>query len=1415
MNTVQTEPLAALSKENRMAWWRAARFGMFVHWGLYAVPAGLFKGEKPKGDFNYQAEWLQSAAKVPASTYADYAREFNPQKFDAEAWVQLAKNAGMKYLIVTAKHHEGFAMFKSAASSFNIVDATPYKRDPLVRLAAACRKHGLKLGFYYSQNFDWHHPGAGGAEWDPAHIGDADSYVDNIVIPHLRELLTNYGEIAVLWWDIPGGVINRERGERIMKVVNELAPNIITNNRLGGGFEGDTETPEQMIPANGFPGRDWEVCMTMNNTWGYSSTDKDYKSVPDFLRNLVDIVSKGGNYLLNVGPDAQGVIPQPQVERLKAIGAWLNVNGDAIYGAEASPLSTVPSWGRITRKSNRLFLHVFEWPENGQLVLPISNVVKRARLLTTRKAKLGVTRGPNGVVIALRATAPDAVASVIELEIDGEVKAVQANKLHTLHQAPLQNRIIMPARDAVISGTTARLENESRNIGTWSDVNDHVQWTAPAQKAGRYRLQMVYSSDPGEAGSTLEVSVGDKKFTVTPPATQNWLNYQTIDIGEILIDKPSPIPIIVRVANKPKSFVINIESIILEPAVPMDVRVLGVKADGLEVRLTMGNGLLQLRPMLDGAIRVRFSDGKTPEVPSLSLVEKSRTPKFKLVRGKDAVVVRTSKMSASVNRNTGDITFLDAKGQILLEEAPGSRRFKKATIQGEPTFAVEQGFVSPPGEYIFGSGQFQDDQLNIRDLPRRLIQVNMQISIPFLLSNRGYGLLWHNNGLTDLNPTNRWIPLSVGGAGATTQVTITTTEGIKEETRRNDEFHGEFTVDKAGTYAFMIDGGGNVARRFKVEIDGEVVKGFESSCHQQLSAGKHSIKMSGAGNDPPKLSFRPAANETVLRSPVAEAVDYVVFAGDADEVISSYRQVTGPAPLMPIWNYGFIQCRERYSSQQQIVDTTAEFRKRGLPLDLIVQDWQYWGKYGWNAMQWDEKDYPNPTKMMQDIHAQNARVMVSVWSKIDPNSEVGKQLATRNYYIPGTQWVDFFNPDAAAMYWKNFSARMLSLGIDAWWLDATEPENDDLVGRKVFGGPGEKVRLAYPLMVNKTVYEGQRRDAPGQRVSLLTRSAFLGQQRYASATWSGDIGNDWDTFRRQIPAGLNFVATGQPYWTTDTGGFWRQGQSQYTDPDYHERFLRWFQFSTFCPLQRVHGAGSNTEFWNYGPMVESEAKKYLDFRYRLLPYTYSQAAEVTFNGSTLMRPLVMDYADDTQALDQKYEFSYGPSILVAPVVEPGAKEWNVYLPKTPGGWFDFWTGRRLEGGQIVKSAAPISQIPLHVRAGSILPLGPSKQFTGEKPADPIELRVYRGADSTFNLYEDEGVNYNYEKGVRSTIRLDWNERTHTLSIGAREGSFPGMLQNRVFRVVAVGENKGNGVAPEERVDAEIKYNGQPVNVKLP
>jgi len=410
--------------DQRMKWWRDARFGMFIHWGVYSVPAGVWKGEESK----HIGEWLMLDYKIPVAEYAALTPKFNPVKFDADQWVRAAKEAGMKYMVITAKHHDGFAMFHSHASPYNIYDATPFKRDPLKELADACHRQGMKLGFYYSQAQDWHHPGgaaAKGGHWDPAQDGSMDEYIDKIAVPQIRELLTNYGPVAVLWFDTPVNM-TPQRVEKILPLL-KLQPEMVVNNRLDKNkLTGDFSTPEQKIPDTGIPGKDWETCMTMNSTWGYKSFDHNWKPTERLIRNLVDIASKGGNYLLNVGPTSEGEFPKESVERLQEIGKWMKVNGEAIYGTTASPLTGL-TWGRCTKRETpdgtTLYLHVFNWPGDGKLVVPgLSAPVESATLLAEGK-KLEANNSAEGVVVTVPTSAPDAISSTVVLKVKGKVEA--------------------------------------------------------------------------------------------------------------------------------------------------------------------------------------------------------------------------------------------------------------------------------------------------------------------------------------------------------------------------------------------------------------------------------------------------------------------------------------------------------------------------------------------------------------------------------------------------------------------------------------------------------------------------------------------------------------------------------------------------------------------------------------------------------------------------------------------------------------------------------------------------------------------------------------------------------------------------------------------------------------------------------
>lgn len=809
-------------------------------------------------------------------------------------------------------------------------------------------------------------------------------------------------------------------------------------------------------------------------------------------------------------------------------------------------------------------------------------------------------------------------------------------------------------------------------------------------------------------------------------------------------------------------------------------------------------GTLVVTPLQANAVRIQYVEGEMQELPEWIYVASDNADiKCKRKDTKEGTVLKLKQMSVNVNRQTRQVVVTDARGDVVLTAK--AHELKAATVQQEPTRDATLVLQSPQDEYLYGLGQFQDGYLNVRGLTRRLTQVNTQIAIPFLLSNKGYGLLWNNYGLTNFNPTSEKVELQRAGAtGQQVTVNVTSTEGGRRETRQNNVFKGELNIPADGQYTLLLDVGQKMARRHNLSIDGKTVIDLSNgwlppttSILIDLKAGKHQLTAELERGDRPTIYYNKVEDETVFNSPVAECVDYTVFVGNADEVIAAYRNVTGEAPMLPNWALGYIHCRERYHSQADLLENARRFREERIPLDLIVQDWQYWGKYGWNAMRFDEEHYPDPAKMVSELHDMNLRLMLSVWSKIDPNAELGKEAAAKNYYIPGTTWIDFFDKDATDFYWENFSKRLLKpYQIDAWWQDATEPENDDLEGRRIMKGtqPGERFRNVYPLKVSETVYEGLRKDDPNRRGMIFTRSGFSGIQRYGSVLWSGDVGNDWKTLRYQIASGLNFVATGLPWWTYDAGGFFRPGD-QYTNDDYIERMIRWIQTSTFLPLMRVHGYMSNTEPWRYGKDAQRIITDYIHLRYRLFPYIYSEAARVSLDGYTFMRPLVFDFPTDKQALEQLTEYMFGASLLVNPVTEKGVNVWKTYLPEYEAGWYDLWTGHKYNGGQTVDVSVNIEKIPVFVKGGTILPMGQDKQSVAEKiKNEPINLTIYPGADATFTLYEDEGNNYNYEQGAYSQITFRWNDKKRQLTVEGRQGSFEGMEQERIF-VASMGSKE--------------------------
>jgi alpha-D-xyloside xylohydrolase len=560
---------------------------------------------------------------------------------------------------------------------------------------------------------------------------------------------------------------------------------------------------------------------------------------------------------------------------------------------------------------------------------------------------------------------------------------------------------------------------------------------------------------------------------------------------------------------------------------------------------------------------------------------------------------------------------------------------------------------------------------------------------------------------------------------------------------------------------------------------------------------------------------------------VADQIDYYFLAGpEPDQIVAHYRELTGDAPMFGRWAYGFWQCKNKYQSQKELEDVAAKYRALHIPVDNIVQDWYWWNTMG--EMKWN-KNYPDPDALIKTLHDEHFHLMISIWPYFDPGSPVYDTFDKNGWFIAknkvggfhplGMALYDPTNPAARKQYWENANTALFKngAGVDAWWLDTDEPETEGreaniLTDHQLHIGSGARYANLFPNFHTEGVSQGQRAASSDKRVFILSRSAYAGTQRNGVTAWSGDVLSDFLTFQRQISAGLNYAISGMPYWTTDIGGFISGGDLN--DPKFRELFVRWFQFGAFSPIFRVHGTRnpSQNELWSYGPAAQKILTDYDTLRYRLMPYIYSEAWRVTSQRYTLMRPLVMDWRTDVRAQNTGDQYMFGPSILVNPVYIQGATSRSVYLPKAT--WYDFWTGEKLDGEQTIQAAAPLEKLPLYIRAGSILPLGPELQWTTEKPEDPIELRIYPGADGDFTLYEDENDNYNYEKGLHATIPIHWDDATRTLTFGARQGTFPGMAQQHTFRLVLVAPNHGVGINAGAEPEKSVIYSGTAIPIQL-
>lgn len=597
--------------------------------------------------------------------------------------------------------------------------------------------------------------------------------------------------------------------------------------------------------------------------------------------------------------------------------------------------------------------------------------------------------------------------------------------------------------------------------------------------------------------------------------------------------------------------------------------------------------------------------------------------------------------------------------------------------------------------------------------------------------------------------------------------------------------------------------------------------------------------------------FEDNAQATVFDSEVGDCADYYVLngGGTADGVVARYRSLTGQAPLFPRWTLGFWQSKERYKGQEELIDVVKKYRRLGVPLDGIVQDWQYWGEDNdlWNSTEFGNPRFPKPQRMVDEVHELHAHQIISVWPSFGKKTKPYQEFLHKDMLFDFITWprtphvkvYDAFDPEARDIYWKYLSNNIFNLGMDGWWLDATEPDQiqpfDTDDDNETALGSLRRVRNAYPLMTTGGVYEHQRQTSPAKRVFILTRSAFAGQQRHGTMVWSGDVQSRWDVLAKQVPTALSLSLAGFPYWNSDIGGFFPNGEypKGVKDPAFQELFTRWQQFAALTPMMRAHGEGTPREIYQFGERGSwafDSQEKYINLRYRLLPYLYSNMWGVTSRAGTLLRALPMDFPQDSKVTDMGSEYMFGPALLVRPVTEAQyvtrpdknvpvpadfsrTKTTAVYLPAGTS-WVDFWTGQRQAGGQTVQRETPIDLLPLYVRAGSVLPLAPRQQYTGEKDGAPLEIRVYPGANGEFTLYEDENDNYNYEKGAYATIRLRWNDQARQLTLADRVGSFPGMQASRTFRVIVVDAQHGTGVGEDNAPAREVRYAGKKLTVKL-
>jgi alpha-D-xyloside xylohydrolase len=947
-----------------------------------------------------------------------------------------------------------------------------------------------------------------------------------------------------------------------------------------------------------------------------------------------------------------------------------------------------------------------------------------------------------------------------------------------------------------------------------------------------------------------------------------------------------------------------------------------------------GAQVVRLQVVNDNIIRVQATpENKLPEKQSLIIVKQTQAPKFTVTDG-DEVCVKAARVEARVDKKTGGVTFYDGNGKLLLKEAKNGKTFKPFRVPdreiGVDVAKVPEAqrnglswrlLFDSKKEAIYGLGQHQSEELNMKGLNEDLFQYNTKVSVPFILSSKNYGLLWDSYSYCRWGNPEEYVQLGKAfkiydKQGREGHLTGTYTDkNGKQIVRDEDSIYYEFDCPATSQLANQTESGGikNLPKDIKLNGAQVVYEGFiEAPQDKQYHfilyyAGYIKVYIGGkevvaerwrTAWNPNTYKFRKVLekgkryqlriewrpdgdvsycglrvakpnkqqNKISIWSEMAKDMDYYFIAGEnADEIISGYRTLTGKAPVYPKWVLGFWQSRERYKTSEEIENTLAEFRKRQIPCDNIVQDWNYWKEDQWGSHQFEASRFPNPQAMIDSVHQMGGHFMISVWPKFYCNTENYKALDAKGWMYHQAvvddihDWVgpgyvgsfyDAYDAGARKLFWQQMDKNLYtglsksssskssnSKYIDAWWMDASEPNVRDCTPmwyRKALSGPtalGTTTEYfnAYSIVNADAIYNGQRSVNPNQRVFLLTRSGFAGEQRYSTATWSGDIGTRWEDMRAQMTAGLNYSMSGLPFWGMDQGGFcvenrYMQAQSEYERTgvenedlkEWRELQARWSQFGTFIPLFRVHGQWPLREIWNLAPENHPCYQSFVYYdklRYRLMPYLYSMAGWVHLKDYTMMRGLIMDFNGDWQVTNIKDQWMFGPALMACPVAHYKARNRSVYFPKQTG-WYNLYSGEYVEGGQSLIVDAPYERIPVFVREGSIIPFGPEIQYSDEKPAELINLYVYAGKDGQFMLYEDEGVNYNYEKGKYATIDITYDDSSKTITFGKRNGQFNGMLKQRRFNVVLITREQPKALNMENPEGKLVQYNGKAVSIQL-